>query len=310
MFKTSVIFELFISCRLTLNEMRPQAKKIISAPFSHKKPREIVPLNETISESEEEEVEEEVEEDPMEEDETQESEQEEQVVNVVKKKKSKVLQKPIVASKKIKKTGKLEKKIKKIVKTVNDKTMEVDLSESLNGRLGKTRQFNLGNAYFVRLGPENLHNQPGSYDALKFFKLGESKNNEDPKENGIAFPIRLISKLNDSLNQLHDAYNVDRQDMPSSRELEEYFEKEGEELDLSYISNNAAPKMRYILDSVHRVEGGTIKLPKGNSYEAISFIRGAKTGQNGKPTKQFETSFPIRFLPILKHIVNYANTIA
>ena len=183
-----------------------------------------------------------------------------------------------------------------------------DLSGGGVERLNDVTTFHLGGSYFCRVGPTPFHAQGGTYDALTFGKIIVEKEGGKPKPVSINLPIRSSEALLSALQKLRTSFETNREPL-TFEELEVLKGQGGPacEINLEPRLQYVAPKAGFKIDGNHVIAGESVTIGRGNSYEAITLCRLPKaTGANGKPTKKFSLSFPLRFLPTLTVIAEFA----
>ena len=81
----------------------------------------------------------------------------------------------------------------------------------------------------------------------------------------------------------------------------------GAEINLEHRLQYTAPKAGFKIDSNHVTAGKSVSINRGNSYEAITLCRLPKaTGANGNTTKKITLNFPLRFLPTIAVLAEFA----
>ena len=188
----------------------------------------------------------------------------------------------------------------------------VDLSSPTQDKLKTITCFNLGSNYFLRVGSVNFFHQGGTFDAITIGRRVIEKEGGKPKDITLNLPIRLSPMLYEGMLRLYQEFKQARREITGQNLLairESKAINDGD-VDLSSFGAFVAPKQAYRLDQWHVVMGETVHLPKGLQFEAITFIREAKKGVNGKDCKEFRMSIPLRMLPMLVAIAWFARKVS
>ena len=183
-----------------------------------------------------------------------------------------------------------------------------DLSVLSSDRMKEVTTFQLGSGYFFRVGPTPYHAQGGTYDAISFGKIIIEKEGGKPKPVSVNISLKSAPQLVEGLVNLRTIFETGRKPL-EIRDLEDLKKActTGADIDLTDRLQFVAPKVGYKIDSNHVIAGETVNINKNSSYEAITLCRLPKaTGANGKPTKKFSLSFPLRFLPTLTVLGQFA----
>ena len=181
-----------------------------------------------------------------------------------------------------------------------------DISVMSTDRLKEVVTFQLGSSYFIRVGPTPFHAQGGTYDAMCFGKIITEKEGGKEKPVSINLPIRTIPQVVDAFRDLHNTFVTKRNPLTVAELTSLKESAGGKDIDLVPRLQYMAPKEGFKIDTNHVICGETVSINKTASYEAITVCRLPKTnGANGKPTKKFSISFPLRFLPTLVVLAEY-----
>lgn len=181
-----------------------------------------------------------------------------------------------------------------------------DISVLSTDRMKEVVTFQLGSSYFIKVGPTPFHAQGGTYDAMCFGKIVVEKEGGKEKPVSINLPIRTIPQVLDALRALLKTFETGRNPLSVEDLVRMKDEAGGKDIDLVPRLQYAAPKEGFKIDTNHIICGESVVINKTSSYEAITVCRLPKTnGANGKPTKKFSISFPLRFLPTLVVLAEY-----
>ena len=183
-----------------------------------------------------------------------------------------------------------------------------DLSVTSAERMKEVTTFQLGSGYFVRIGPTPFHAQGGTYDAICFGKVIIEKEGGKPKPVSVNISIKSAPQLVEGLNSLRTQFETGREPLTLQDLMDlKAAASSGKDIELADRLQFVAPKQGFRIDNNHLIAGETVTINKNSSYEAITFCRLPKTaGANGKPTKKFSLSYPLRFLPTLTVLGEYA----
>ena len=187
----------------------------------------------------------------------------------------------------------------------------MDLSVPSNERLRCSYTFQMGNGYFIFLGPVPFYNQGGSFDAFQVGRVLQEKEGGKVKQVTLNMPVKLLPPLEEGLSLLLEKFDSGRSRVSGANIHRLIKKADGGKVDLSRFAAFKAPNTICKLDANHYIGGETVTLPKGNSYEAITFIRVGKKDRNGSSGSKggdgkFKFSVPLRLLPILQATAHYA----
>ena len=183
-----------------------------------------------------------------------------------------------------------------------------DISVISADRMKETITFQLGSTYFVKVGPVPYHTIGGTFDAMSFGKIITEKEGGKEKPIAINLPLKAISQIMSAFRDLHSTWETRRSPLSVEELTDMKKASGGKDINLVSRMQYEAPKEGFKIDANHIICGETVVINKTNSYEAITVCRLPKTnGANGKPTKKFSISFPLRFLPTLLVLTEFVN---
>ena len=181
-----------------------------------------------------------------------------------------------------------------------------DISVMSSERMKESITFQLGATYFVKVGPVPFHAQGGTFDAISFGKIITEKEGGKEKPVAINLPLKAVPQIVDAFRDLHNTFETRRSPLSVAELHGLKAAAGGRDINLEPRMQYVAPKEGFKVDPYHIICGETVVINKTSSYEAITVCRLPKTnGANGKPTKKFSISFPLRFLPALLVLAEY-----
>ena len=196
--------------------------------------------------------------------------------------------------------------------------------KKMGGRkIGETEQFDLrspreerpklqplhikvGGGYWLRARNVSFvtESTSGSYDALSITRDRTPKQKSD-KDNEINMSIRLLPNFTTAVKTLAEA--LEKQKSPSIEEvIRDSESSEKDMLDFTQYSSFCAPRMKFLIDALHEIEGEEVHFEgqKGDAMQAIS-IRKLPKENAKKGAVPFKLNIPLRFLKGLSLAAEY-----
>lgn len=164
----------------------------------------------------------------------------------------------------------------------------------------------VGGGYWLRARNVSFvtESTSGSYDALSLTRDRTPKQKSD-KDNEINMSIRLLPNFTTAVKTLADA--LEKQKCPSLEEvIRDSDASLKDTLDFTQYSSFTAPRMKFIIDALHEIEGEEIHFDgqKGDVMQAITVRKMPKENAK-KGAVPFKLNIPLRFLRGLSLAAEY-----